>query len=78
MSNSPEIRVRVDVGCHVHSVAVGLSNGVLLEEFEIVHRRQGFEQFFSRIEAHRERYPGTVCVAMEGYNGYARPLDALV
>jgi len=78
MSNSPEIRVSIDVGCRQHSVAVGLSNGVLLEQFEIGHRPQGFEEFFSRIEAHQERHPGTVCVAMEGYNGYARPLDALV
>jgi len=31
----PEIRVSVDVGCHAHSVAIGLSGGELVEEFEI-------------------------------------------
>jgi len=37
-----------------------------------------FDEFFSRIEAHQRRYPGEVPVAMEGYNGFARPLDTLV
>jgi len=32
-----EIRVSVDVGCHNHNVAIGLSSGELLEEFEYVH-----------------------------------------
>ena len=31
----PEIRVSMDVGCHSHSVAIGLSGGELIEEFEI-------------------------------------------
>jgi len=78
MSTFPEIRVSVDVGCRRHSVAVGLSDGRLLEQFEIAHRPQGFDEFFSRIEAHQRRYPGAVSVAMEGYNGFARPLDTLV
>jgi len=73
-----ELRVSVDVGCRAHSVAVGLSNGRLLEEFEIAHRPEGFAEFFSRIEAHRRRHALPVAVAMEGYNGYARPLDTLV
>ena len=33
--NTGELRVSVDVGCRGHSVAVGLSSGELLEEFEI-------------------------------------------
>jgi hypothetical protein len=74
----PELRVSVDVGCHRHSVAVGLTNGELLEEFDIDHRPEGFADFFSRIERHQRRYPGPVAVAMEGYNGHARPLDTLV
>ena len=28
-----EIRVSVDVGCHSHNVAMGLSSGEVLEEF---------------------------------------------
>jgi hypothetical protein len=34
-------------------VAMGLSSGELLEEFEIDHRPEGFQEFFSRIEKHR-------------------------
>jgi transposase len=74
----PELRVSVDVGCHRHSVAVGLSTGELLEEFEVEHRPEGFADFFSRIERHQRRYPGPVVVAMEGYSGHARPLDTVV
>lgn len=74
----PELRVSVDVGCSQHSVAIGLSNGELLEEFEIAHRPEGFNKFFERIERQQRRYPGQVSVAMEGYNGHARPLDTLV
>jgi transposase len=74
----PELRVSVDVGCYRHSVAVGLTNGELLEEFDIDHRPEGFADFFNRIERHQRRYPGPVAVAMEGYNGHARPLDTLV
>lgn len=73
-----ELRVNVDVGCRLHSVAVGLSSGELLEEFDIAHRPAGFAEFFRRIETHRRRHGLPVAVAMEGYNGYARPLDHLV
>jgi hypothetical protein len=59
-------------------VAVGLTSGELLEEFDIDHRPEGFADFFNRIERHQRRYPGPVAVAMEGYNGHARPLDTLV
>ena len=45
----PELRVSVDVGCHRHSEAVGLTSGELLEEFDIDHRPEGFADFFSRI-----------------------------
>jgi transposase len=75
---SLELRVSVDVGCRRHSVAVGLSDGQVLEEFEIRHRPEGFQEFFSRIEKHQKTHGCVVAVAMEGYNGYARPLDSLV
>jgi transposase len=78
MISFPNLRVSVDVGCHQHSVAIGLANGSLLDEFDILHRPEGFSEFFSRIESLRERHGGEVAVAMEGYNGYARPLDTLV
>ena len=47
---SLELRISVDVGYRRHSVAMGLSSGEVLEEFEIDHRIEGFEEFFSRIE----------------------------
>jgi transposase len=68
----------VDVGYRRHSVAIGLPSGEVLEEFEIEHRPEGFHEFFSRIEKHRKIKSSPVAVAMEGYNGYARPLDSLV
>lgn len=74
----PEIRVSVDVGCHSHSVAIGLSGGEFIEEFEIEHNSDGFNQFFTRIKKQENRHGLPVSVAMEGYNGYARPLDRLV
>jgi transposase len=73
-----EIRVSVDVGYRRHSVAIGLPNGEVLEEFEIAHRAEGFTEFFSRVEKHQKEKECAVAVAMEGYNGHARPLDSMV
>jgi transposase len=73
-----EIRVGIDVGCHNHSVAIGLSSGELLDEFEIAHRPEGFHQFFDHVEMLRQAHGYSVSVAMEGYNGHARPLDTLI
>jgi transposase len=75
---SLQLRVGVDVGSRCHSVAVGLSDGQLLEEFEVPHTVEGFRDFFARIEEHAKGHPSPVCVAMEGYNGHVRPLDSLV
>jgi transposase len=58
---------------------MGLSSGEVLEEFEIEHGPEGFEDFFRRIEKHQQKKRScAVAVAMEGYNGYARPLDSMV
>jgi len=38
----PELRVSVDVGCHRHSAAVGLTDLELLEDFDIDHRPEEF------------------------------------
>ena len=73
-----ELRVGVDVGARHHTIAVGLSDGTVLDEFEIPHTKEGFADFFSRIEAHARSRALPVAVAMEGYNGHAQPLDALV
>ncbi len=75
---SLELRVSVDVGCRSHNVAIGLSSGEVLDEFSITHEPEGFRQFFSRIEKQERKFGCPVAVAMEGYNGYARPLDTLV
>lgn len=73
-----ELRVGVDVGSRCHAVAIGLPDGTVLDEFEISHEPEGFRHFFSRIERHAKRHGLPVAVAMEGYNGLARPLDTLV
>lgn len=78
MPTSNEIRVSVDIGYQQHSVAIGLSSGDLIDEFEIQHCSEGFDQFFNRIESIQSRHGGSVSVAMEGFNGFARPLDRLV
>jgi hypothetical protein len=75
---SLELRVSVDVGYRRHSVAMGLSSGEVLEEFEIEHRPEGFQEFCIRIEKQRKKKNCAVAVAMEGYNGHARPLNSLV
>jgi transposase len=75
---SLQLRVGVDVGSRCHSCAIGLSDGSLLEEFEIPHTAAGFDEFFTRVEASARRHSAPVAVAMEGYNGHVRPLDGLV
>lgn len=75
---NPELQVAVDVGCTRHRVAIGLSEGKLLEEFDIGHDAAGLNEFFSRVERHERQWRLPVAVAMEGYNGYARPLDERV
>lgn len=45
------IRVAIDVGSARHFVAVGLPDGKILEEFNIGHDRDGFTEFFRRIDA---------------------------
>jgi len=75
---SLQLRVGVDVGSRCHSVAVGLSDDSVVEEFEILHNAEGFREFFARVEACGRRHAVPVSVAMEGYNGHVRPLDSLV
>jgi transposase len=69
------LRVAIDVGSRFHQVAIGDGGGQLLDEFQIDHGRAGFEQFFARVCQHAAT---DVRVAMEGYNGWARPLDQQV
>ncbi|MBN2075213.1 MAG: transposase, partial [Dehalococcoidales bacterium] len=71
------LKVGIDVGTKKHQVGV-LSPDGELEEFEITHNRQGFAEFFSRIESHRNENDLPVKVAAEGCNGHIRPLDQKV
>ena len=64
-----QIRVAIDVGCERHRVAVGLSDGKMLEEFDIGHHADGFQEFFSRVGKLEKFHQLPVVVAMEGYNG---------
>lgn len=74
----PHLCVGVDVGCKLHRVGIADPDGQILEEFDVPHSSEGFDHFFSRVERHREALGLPVAVAMEGFNGYARPLDRLV
>ncbi len=76
--NPQTIRIGIDVGSARHRVAVGLPDGKLIDEFDVEHHAQGFSQFFKRIAIHESRHHLPVSVAMEGYNGWARPLDGQI
>ena len=76
--NPLSIRVAIDVGSTRHFVAVGLPDGNILEEFNIGHDCNGFHEFFQRIDAIEQRHQLPVAVAMEGFNGWARPLDGQI
>ena len=75
---SNELQVAVDVGARLHRVAVGDASGRLLEEFDLEHTAAGLSGFFTRVEALRGERKTPVAVAMEGFNGWARPLDQQV
>ncbi|ETW93565.1 MAG: hypothetical protein ETSY2_51225, partial [Candidatus Entotheonella gemina] len=63
---------------HQHRVAIGLSSGEVLEEFDMLHQAEGFDPFFARIATYEQQYACSAAVAMEGFNGYARPLDTMI
>lgn len=73
-----DIHVSIDVGCKQHQPAFGLSDGQIPDEFSIPHRPEGFAAFFERLSKLERHYLCPIRVAMEGYNGYARPLDGMV
>lgn len=75
---TPQIRVAIDIGSRTHRVAMAGPEGQLLEEFNLAHTASGFEDFFRRIARHEQRLQLPVVVAMEGFNGHARPLDRLI
>jgi len=70
--------VGIDVGCKRHRVAVGLQDGRLIDQFDLDHQPSSFDMFFTRIEKRARKLNLPVDVAMEGYGGWARPLDEMV
>lgn len=70
--------VGIDVGCRRHRVAIGMPDGQLLDQFDLDHKPASFQTFFSRVEKQSMQYGLPVCVGMEGYGGWARPLDEMV
>lgn len=73
-----ELRVAVDIGSGGHRVGIGSGDGRVLEEFDITHDREGFAEFFARIDVLAKRFALPVVVAMEGLGGWARPLDRMI
>jgi len=70
--------VGIDVGCRRHRVAVGMPGGALLDQFDLEHQPAAFSAFFSRVEKQAAKHGLPVSVGMEGYGGWARPLDEMV
>jgi len=72
----PQIRVGIDVGCKAHRVGIANPGGKILKEFDVSHTDAGFQDFFRRIDHHKQELDLSVAVAMQGFNGYARFLAA--
>jgi transposase len=78
---SSKILVCVDIGCQKHYVAMALSTHDSLQRldgFPISHTPDGIDFFFKRLEEVKQAHQLPIHVAMEGYNGYARPIDTYV
>ncbi len=73
--NPVELQIGIDVGSLNHSVAIGDNFGNIIKEFEITHTQEGFNKFFKIIENEAKKLDATISIAMEGYNGWARPFD---
>jgi transposase len=67
-----ELQVAIDFCMRVHRVAVGDVGGQILDQFDVDHTACGMDAYFERIALLSS---GPVALAMEGYNGWARPLD---
>ncbi len=74
----PQIVVGIDNGGRSHRVTIAGPEGQLLEEFDMEHTAAGFGDFFQRLETHERRLKLPVAIAMEGFNGHARPLDTQI
>lgn len=72
------LQVCLDIGSHQHHVALGSNDKGIAEVFTISHDRQGMQMLFERIECINGQRKLPVLVAMESFNGHARPLDRAV
>ena len=73
-----ELQIGIDVGSLNHSVAMSDNFGNIIKEFEITHTQSGFNNFFKIIEKEAKKLNATISIAMEGYNGWARPFDSQI
>ena len=73
-----ELQIGIDVGSLNHSIAISDGFGNIINEFEIPHTQKGFDRFFKIIKNESQKRDATVTMAMEGYNGWARPLDTQI
>ena len=73
-----ELLVGIDVGCRQHRVAIGTPDGVLIDQFDLDHQPISLDAFFVRVEKQATKFNLPVKIAMEGYGGWARPLDEMI
>jgi len=78
MTAAYELRVCMDIGSQSHQVAIGLSSGEILEEFNMSHTPGDIQLFLNKLASYQEQHHLPVVVAMESYNGHARPIDQYV
>lgn len=73
-----KLEIGIDVGSLNHSIAISDKAGNIIKEFEIAHNQKGFDEFFKIIKQEAKQRDAEVFIAMEGYNGWARPLDTQI
>jgi transposase len=73
-----QLHVAIDIGSQKHRVAIGLDDSGVIDEFDCPHTSVGLNDFFKRVQHHEHKHAAHVSVAMEGFGGYARPLDSQV
>jgi len=73
-----KLEIGIDVGSLNHAIAIGDGAGNIIKEFEITHTKKGFDKFFETIDNEASRRNATISIAMEGYNGWARPFDSQI
>ena len=73
-----QLLVGIDIGCRRHRVAVGMPDGTVIDQFDLDHQPTSFDEFFLRVGKQAAKLKLSVSVGMEGYGGWARPLDEMV